>query len=78
MRKVGCRGEVDVLGGTKDGGRCAKNGDGVWLMGARVRKNGVLGRCGCARRYEEWDEGVKEWMLGRNGCVRRCKGWKKV
>ena len=34
----------------------------------------MLERCGYARRYEEWDEGVKGWMLGRNGCVRRCKG----
>ena len=34
--RIGCKGEMGVLGSVKDGGRCAKNGDGVWLMGARV------------------------------------------
>ena len=34
--RMGCWGDVGVLGDTKNGGRSAKNGDEVWLMGARV------------------------------------------
>ena len=43
---MGCKGEVNVLGGTKDGGRCAKNGDGVWLMGRWCERIGCKGEVG--------------------------------
>ena len=33
----------------------------VRRMWARVRKNGVLGRCGSARRCEGWGKVCKEW-----------------
>ena len=63
---MGCKGEVDVLGGTKDGGRCAKNGDGVWLMGRWRERIGCKGEVGVLG-------GVKDGGRGENGVFRDVK-----
>ena len=69
--RIGYKGEVDVLGGTKDGGRCAKNGDGVWLVGRwreRIGCKGEVGVLGGAMdggtSAKNVGEGAKEWGAG--------------
>ena len=69
-----------MLGSVKDGGRCAKNEDGVWLMGRWRERIGCKGEVGVLGGVEDGMQSekcmlrcVKDGGMGEKGVFRDVK-----